>query len=57
MNKFDRDLEFLSAKLNMNINHETQKKLDVLKDKLIRMHNEAFFNITARQGHIQCTID
>jgi hypothetical protein len=40
MNKFDRDLEILSAKLNNDTDQETQKKLDVLKDKLIRMHNE-----------------
>jgi hypothetical protein len=40
MNKFDRDLKILSAKLNNDTDQEAQKKLDVLKDKLIRMHNE-----------------
>jgi hypothetical protein len=40
MNKFDRDLEILSAKLNKDTDLESQKKLEILKDKLIRIHDE-----------------
>ena len=40
MNKFDRDLEILVRRLNMDTNKEAQKKLNVLKANLIRLHEE-----------------
>ena len=54
MNKFDRDLEILSAKLNNDTDKEAQKKLDVLKDKLIRMHNENVVKINHSVMEMVC---
>ena len=54
MNKFDRDLEILSAKLNMDTDPEVQKKLDVLKHKLIRMHNESVVKINHSVMEMVC---
>ena len=54
MNKFDRDLEILSAKLNMDTDKEAQKKLDVLKDKLIRMHEENVVKINHSVMELVC---
>ena len=54
MNKFDRDLEILSAKLNMDADPEVQKRLDVLKHKLIRMHNENVVKINHSVMEMVC---
>ena len=54
MNKFDRDLEILSAKLNNDTDKETQTKLDILKDKLIRMHNENVVKINHSVMEMVC---
>ena len=54
MNKFDRDLEILSAKLNMDTDPEVQKKLDVLEHKLIRMHNESVVKINHSVMEMVC---
>ena len=54
MNKFDRDLEILSAKLNKDTDKESQKKLNVLKDKLIRMHDENVVKINHSVMEMVC---
>jgi hypothetical protein len=54
MNKFDRDLEILSAKLNKDTDSESQKKLDILKDKLIRMHDENVVKINHSVMEMVC---
>ena len=54
MNKFDRDLEILSAKLNKDADKESQKKLDVLKNKLIRMHDENVVKINHSVMEMVC---
>jgi hypothetical protein len=54
MNKFDRDMEILSAKLNSDIDHEAQKKLDILKNKLIRIHNENVVKINHSVMEMVC---
>jgi hypothetical protein len=54
MNKFDRDLEILSTKLNRDTDKQTQKELNALKDKLIRMHNENVVKINHSVMEIVC---
>ncbi len=54
MNKFDRDLEILSAKLNKDTDIESRKKLDILKDKLIRMHDENVVKINHSVMEMVC---
>jgi len=54
MNKFDRDIEILSAKLNKDIDKEAQKKLNVLKDKLIWMHEENVVKINHSVMEMVC---
>ena len=54
MNKFDRDIEILSANLNKNTDKEVQKKLDVLKDKLIHLHEENVVKINHSVMEMVC---
>ena len=54
MNKFDRDLEILSAKLNQDIDADSQKKLEILKDKLIQMHEENVVKINHSVMEMVC---
>jgi len=54
MNKFDRDLEILSAKLNNDTDQEVQKKLENLKAKLIRMHEENVVKINHSVMEMVC---
>lgn len=54
MNKFDRDLEILSAKLNAGTNQKVQKELEILKHKLIRMHNESVVKINHSVMEMVC---
>jgi hypothetical protein len=54
MNKFDRDMEILSAKLSSDIDHEAQKKLGILKNKLIRIHNENVVKINHSVMEMVC---
>lgn len=54
MNKFDRDLEILSGKLNNGTDEETQKKLEALKNKLIRMHEENVVKINHSVMEMVC---
>jgi len=54
MNKFDRDLEILVRRLNMDTNKEAQKKLNVLKDNLIRLHEENVVKINHSVMELVC---
>jgi hypothetical protein len=54
MNKFDRDLEILVRRLNMDTNKEAQKKLNVLKDSLIRLHEENVVKINHSVMELVC---
>jgi hypothetical protein len=54
MNKFDRDLEILFVKLKLGTNETVQKKLEVLKNKLIKMHNENVVKINHSVMEMVC---
>jgi hypothetical protein len=54
MNKFNRDLEILMAKLNSDIDKESEKKLNVLKDKLIRLNEENMVKINHSVMELVC---
>ena len=54
MNKFNRDLEILSARLNSDTDKESQKKLDALRDKLIRLHEENVVKINHSVMELVC---
>lgn len=54
MNKFDRDLEILVARLNSGADPEDRKKLNVLKDKLIRLHEENVVKINHSVMEMVC---
>ena len=54
MNKFNRDMEILSARLNSDTDEETQKKLVALKDKLIRLHEENVVKINHSVMELVC---
>jgi len=54
MDKFDRDLEILLARLNSDTDEEAQKKLNVLRDKLIRLHEENVVKINHSVMEIVC---
>jgi hypothetical protein len=54
MNKFNRDLDILMAKLNSDINKETEKKLNILKDKLIRLNEENVVKINHSVMEVVC---
>ena len=54
MNKFDRDLEILVRRLNMDTNKEAQKKLNVLKANLIRLHEENVVKINHSVMELVC---
>ena len=54
MNKFNRDLEILVRRLNMDTNKEAQKKLNVLKANLIRLHEENVVKINHSVMEMVC---
>jgi len=54
MDKFKRDLEILSTRLNSDTDEEVQKKLNVLKDKLIRLHEENVVKINHSVMELVC---
>jgi hypothetical protein len=54
MNKFNRDLEILMTKLNKATDEETKKKLNALKDKLIRLHEENVVKINHSVMELVC---
>jgi len=54
MNKFDRDIEILLVRLNSDTDEEAQKKLNVLRDKLIRLHEENVVKINHSVMELVC---
>jgi hypothetical protein len=54
MNKFNRDLEILLAKLVTDMDVEDQQKLTVLKDKLIHLHEENIVKINHSVMELVC---
>ena len=54
MNKFDRDLEILLTKLNSEVDKETEKKLNILRDKLIRLNEENVVKINHSVMELVC---
>ncbi|MBN1784154.1 MAG: hypothetical protein JW815_00240 [Candidatus Bathyarchaeota archaeon] len=54
MDKFTRDIEILSAKLNIDTNAEDQRKLSVLKEKLIHLHEESIVKINHSVMELVC---
>ncbi|HDQ06402.1 MAG TPA: hypothetical protein ENN36_06755 [Candidatus Bathyarchaeota archaeon] len=54
MDKFDRDLEIIVARLNSDTDKETQKNLIALKDKLIRLHEENVVKINHSVMELVC---
>ena len=54
MDKFIRDIEILSTKLNSDTDAEDQKKLGILKDKLIHLHEESIVKINHSVMELVC---
>ena len=54
MDKFNRDIEILSAKLLNDMDMEDKKQLNVLKDKLIRLHEEHIVKINHSVMEMVC---
>ena len=54
MNKFDRDIEILLLKLTEDVDKDTKAKLDVLKNKLIQMHEENVVKINHSVMELVC---
>ena len=54
MNKFDRDIEILATRLNRDADKETKKKLKVLMDKLIRLHDKNVVKINHSVMELVC---
>jgi hypothetical protein len=54
MNKFNRDMEILLARLNSDTDEEAQKKLVALRDKLIRLHEENVVKINHSVMELVC---
>ncbi len=54
MNKFERDLGILLTKLNSDADKETEKQLNILKDKLIRLNEENVVKINHSVMELVC---
>ena len=54
MNKFDRDLGILLTRLNKNADKETKRKLNGLKDRLIRLNEENVVKINHSVMELVC---
>lgn len=54
MNKFDRDLRILLKRLSKNTDKETKKKLNKLKDRLIRLSEENVVKINHSVMELVC---
>jgi hypothetical protein len=54
MNKFNRDLEILMIKINTGTDIETEKKLNVLKEKLIHLHEGNIVKINHSVMELVC---
>ena len=54
MKKFDRDLDILLTRLNKNTDKDTKKKLNRLKDRLIRLNEENVVKINHSVMELVC---
>lgn len=54
MKKFNRDLDILLTRLNKNTDKETKKKLNKLKDRLIRLNEENVVKINHSVMELVC---
>jgi hypothetical protein len=54
MNKFNRDLQILLTRLNNDTDEEAQKKLLVLRDKLVNLHEENIVKINHSVMELVC---
>jgi hypothetical protein len=54
MNKFDRDLGILLTRLNRAVDKETNKKLIILRDRLIRLNEENVVKINHSVMELVC---
>lgn len=54
MKKFDRDLDILLTRLNKNTDKETKRKLNSLKDRLIRLNEENVVKINHSVMELVC---
>ncbi len=54
MKKFDRDLSILLARLNENVDEDTKKKMDRLRDRLIRLNEENVVKINHSVMELVC---
>jgi hypothetical protein len=54
MNKFDRDLGILLIRLNRDVDKETNKKLIILRDRLIRLNEENVVKINHSVMELVC---
>ena len=54
MNKFERDLGILLTRLNSDADKETEKQLNILKDKLIRLNEENVVKINHSVMELVC---
>jgi len=54
MDKFNRDIEILFTRLNSDTEKEAQKKLNILRDKLIRLHEENVVKINHSVMELVC---
>ncbi|UCC59087.1 MAG: hypothetical protein JSW14_04115 [Candidatus Bathyarchaeum sp.] len=54
MNKFDRDLGILLTRLNSDVDKETEKQLNILRDRLIRLNEENVVKINHSVMELVC---
>ena len=54
MNKFDRDIGILATRLNRDADKEAKKKLNVLREKLIRLNKENVVKINHSVMELVC---
>jgi hypothetical protein len=54
MNKFNRDIELLLTRLNDDLDKETKKKMNVLRDKLVHMHEKNIVKINHSVMEMVC---
>jgi hypothetical protein len=54
MNKFERDLGILLTKLNRDVNKETEKKLNLLRDRLMHLNKENVVKINHSVMELVC---
>ncbi len=54
MNKFDRDVGILLTRLNRDVDKETETKLNILKDRLLRLNEENVVKINHSVMELVC---